>query len=106
MCKQGKFSAIRDCSASGGEVGILQLGLDSDTFIAASKEFAVIRAIGLNYLTNINNATPYGDMKHKWGRIKIKNFGKMIMLNALRAALNEMPQTYGPNDIKTLCNLS
>ena len=53
---------------SGGNIAILQIGQDSTNFEAASQEYAIIEAIGLQRLSNKNNATPYGAMKTIWNK--------------------------------------
>ena len=61
-----KRKVIVECWNSGDSVVLLQLGLDTNHFVAASNEYAVIRAIGKDNLTNSNEGHAYGIMNCRW----------------------------------------
>ena len=62
------------------------------------REFAIIKALGLNNLTNVINGTPYGIM-NSWSDNEIINFGKMLLYNAMIMCILENPRITTLNDI-------
>ena len=42
---------------------ILQLNQDTNDFEATSMEYLLIKTLGLDFLTNKKNSTPYGEMR-------------------------------------------
>ena len=94
-----KLRKMANIWGSGGNIAIIQIGQDSTNFEAASQEYAIIEAIGLQQLSNKNNATPYGAMKTIWNKNTIKIFGNSLLLNALDKAIIDMPQIFLKQDI-------
>ena len=74
----------------GLKVVILQLHPEVCHYEAHSREFALIKAIGLKNVTNKYNSTPYGIMK-LWNNEEIFNFGTMILYNALKMCIKDHP---------------
>ena len=66
--------------------------------IVESREFALIKSLGLNNLTNIVNGTPYGVMT-SWNEYEIKTFGKMLLYNALLMCIMEPPRVIYMEDV-------
>ena len=52
-----------------------------------NREFAIIKALGINNLTKSINGSSYGDMKSNWNNKEIVNFGNMIMYNAFNMCI-------------------
>ena len=90
--------------AQGLGLAILQIGNDTNHFEACSKEFSVIKAIGLNHLTNKINAACYRDIKSKWSGIEVVNYGRMLLHNTLISCISDKPNVYYKGDIFTTFN--
>jgi hypothetical protein len=98
-----KFSKIASIWEKGHGITILHLFSETNQFEALSREFAIIKAIRLNNLTNIVNGTPYGAMKNKWNNTEVVNFGNMMLYYALSMAIRERPAILYKEDIQ-ICN--
>ena len=94
-----KFSKIAHIWEKGHGIVVLQLFSETNRYEALSREFAVIKALGLNNLTNANNSCAYGDMKNNWNYNETVNFGNMILFNALTMTVNERPTVLYKEDI-------
>ena len=57
---------------------------------AHSREFALIKAVGLNKLNNVINGTAYGSIQY-WNETEIHNFGNMMLYNAIKICVNDPP---------------
>ena len=84
-----RFERILDIWNRGQAVAIIQLA-DVCHHEAMSREFSIIKAVGINNLTNIINSSCYGAMR-KWSKIEISNFGIMCLYNAFLSTLNDHP---------------
>ena len=93
-----KFSKISQLWEHGRGITILQLFSDCSHHEAHSREFALIRSLGLNNLTNVVNGTPYGAMT-SWNDNEVKNFGKMLLYNALLMCVMEPPRVIFMEDV-------
>ena len=55
----------------------------------------MIKAVGSS-LTNIINGSIYGLMKQKWSVFEIRNFGDMLLYQALQQCIKERPSPCFP----------
>ena len=86
-----KFSKICRIWDNGGGVFVVKLFGECSSFEALSKEYAIIKAIGLNRLTNVINGTCYGDMKACWNETEVVNYGNMLLMNVFNMCIQETP---------------
>ena len=82
---------IGDLLMNTQSVTVLHLTPDCNHFEALSREYAIIKALGLTNLSNVYNGTRYGAMKTNWNDTEIINFGNMILFNTLKMCLIETP---------------
>ena len=61
----------------------------------------LIKAIGLNNLTNVNSGLVFGDMKDFWNSKEVENFGNMILYNTLKMCVSVRPVAIYKEDIIT-----
>ena len=94
-----KFSKITQIWERGHGIVILHLFTETNHFEAMSREFAIIKALGLNNITNVNNGSPYGAMQKEWNHFEVINYGNMLLFNALKMAINENPRLIHHEDI-------
>ena len=94
-----KFSKITRIWEKGLGVICLQLFHETNHFMAHCREFAMIKALGLNNLTNDINGHAYGAMKNSWNHAEIVNFGDLILYNAFKMCLMERPSLIYQEDI-------
>ena len=62
---------------------------------AHSREFALIKAVGLKQLNNVINGTAYGSIQY-WTETEIHNFGNMMLYNAIKICVNDPPHIILP----------
>lgn len=86
-----KYNSMLCSWDDGSGVICLQLFGESGHYEALCKEFALIEAIGLYNLTNLNRGTSYGDMKENWNSTEINNFGNLILFRALKLCCIDRP---------------
>ena len=86
-----KFSKITSIWENGHGVVFIQLFSEANHYEALSREFSMIKSIGINNLSNAINSSAYGDMQLKWNCNEIRNFGTMLIFNALVMAARERP---------------
>ena len=91
--------AISKIWEMGGNIAVLRVGQELNHYEALSKEFAVIKAVGLGNLTNQINGTCYGDMENNWREHEILNFGNLLLYNCLENILFETPTLIHFSDI-------
>ena len=74
------------------EIGIclFHFPIEINHYEAHSREYAMIKAVGLQHLNNVNNGTAYGCMK-TWNENEVKNFGNMLLYHALHIFIHEKP---------------
>ena len=94
-----KFSKIAQIWEKGHGISVIQLFSESSHYEAMSREYAMIRAIKLNNLTNVNNSKPFGVMCDKWTTNEIVNFGTMSIYNAFAMAIKERPTVIYQEDV-------
>ena len=94
-----KFSKICRIWDNGGGVFVVKLFGECSSFEALSKEYAIIKAIGLNRLTNVINGTCYGDMKACWNETEVVNYGNMLLMNVFNMCIQETPVLVMENDV-------
>ena len=87
---------IREEWRQGGGVVILHLHPEINNFEAHCREFALIKATGLDNLCNSYNGVAYGMMKHGWTNDDIITFGNMLFYNALIMCINDPPDVIMP----------
>ena len=75
----------------GIKVVTLQLHPEVCHYEAHSREFAIIKAVGLKNVVNSYNGTPYGAMRHTWSEKEVFNFGTMILFHALTMCVKDHP---------------
>ena len=78
---------------------LLRLFAEINNYEALSRENALIKAIGLESLTNKINGTCYGVMKDEWSETEIINFGIMMLYNTLKMAIQDPSQVIMEADI-------
>ena len=94
-----KFSKITQIWEKGHGIVVMHLFTETNHYEALSREFATIKSIGINNITNERNSSPFGDMKTKWNNFEILNYGNMILYNSLKMAIHENPPLIYPEDI-------
>ena len=77
---------------------ILQLNQDTNDFEATSMEYSLIKTLGLDFLTNKKNSTPYGVMR-SWNKMEIRNFGIIGLVNCLNRISVDPPQEIFDKDL-------
>ena len=94
-----RFKALKilDCWKR-GKGYLVQVGADTDNFEALSKEFALIKSVGLSNLTNFNNSTAYGEMR-SWNRKEVSYYGDYLLIKTLLYGLIERPAVNHQADI-------
>ena len=96
-----KYSKITQIWERGHGIVCLQIFGESDHYEAHCKESAIIKAIGLNNLTNVNSGLVFGDMKDFWNSKEVENFGNMILYNTLKMCVSVRPVAIYKEDIIT-----
>lgn len=94
-----KFSTITKLWNEGLGVVILQLFNETTHQEAHAREYALIKALSLNNITNVVNGTTFGDMKNNWNKTEIANYGNMILYNALKMCIHEPPRIIQSKDV-------
>ena len=61
-------------------------------FEAHSREYALIKAVGLINLNNSINGSVYGSSA-LWNEVEIQNFGDMMLYNAIKICVSDPPPT-------------
>ena len=84
----------------GHGVTALQLFTETNHYEALAREYAMIKALGLNNLSNKNNSSPYGIMKNFWNNTEVTNFGNMILYNTFKMTTIEKPAVIYPFELK------
>ena len=95
-----KFSKITQAWENGHGIVVIHLFTETNHYEAHSREFAIIKALGLNNITNQNNGCPYGVMKNKWNMTETVNYGNMLLYNTLKMAIQENPPIIDQHDVK------
>ena len=67
--------------------------------MAHNREYAIIKALGFNNLTNDINGTCYGAMKDAWNSNEIINYGNMLLFNAFKMCIIEPPSLIYKEDV-------
>ena len=88
-----KTDKIIDSWENGNGIVILRLSAETTHFEAHAREYAVIKSVGINNITNIINGTPYGMMK-TWNSIEFENYGTMILYKALKMCINKPQELF------------
>ena len=86
-----KTRKILDLWKGGRSVAVLILGQDRNHYEAMAREFALIKALNLDFLTNKINSTAYGEMKISWSDNEITNFGILLLFSVLQSSLVDWP---------------
>ena len=94
-----KFSKISRIWEKGQGIICLQLFHETDHYMAHNREFALIKALGFNNLTNSINGTCYADMKYLWNNHEVTNFGNMLLYNAFQMCIIEPPSIIYKEDV-------
>ena len=95
----GKFCKIIKIWEDGKGIVILHLFTETTHYEAHAREYAIIKALNVNNITNIVNGTAYGAMKNTWNETAIVNYGSMILYNALKMCINDPPRIIKSEDI-------
>ena len=83
----------------GTGVVIIQLSNGITHQEAHAREFAIIKALGLQNITNAFNGTAFGNMKTKWNYNEVVNFGTMSLFNALKMCIFDNPYVIYIEDV-------
>ena len=94
-----RLSKIAQLWENGNGVAILQLTNEITHYEAHAREFAMIKAMGLDSITNVINGVAYGVMGHGWNDIEVVNYGTMMLYNALKLCILERPRSIMSSDI-------
>ena len=94
-----KYSKITQIWENGEGVVIIRLFAENNHYEALSREYSLIKALKLNYLTNEISGSCYGAMKDSWNETEVINFGNMMLLNTLKMAVKEQPQILMEHDV-------
>ena len=94
-----KFSKISRIWERGQGIICLQLFHETNHYMAHNREYAIIKALGFNNLTNAINGTCYGAMHDSWNKNEIINFGNMLLYNAFKMCIIEPPSVIYQEDV-------
>ena len=94
-----KFSKIARLWDNGNGIICLHLFHETSHYMAHNREYAIIKALGINNLTNSINGTVYGAMKDNWNFKEIVNFGNMLLYNAFKMCIIEPPSIIYHGDV-------
>ena len=67
--------------------------------MAHNREFAIIKTLGINNLTNSIQGSAYGDIKTSWNSNEIANFGNLLLYNAFKMSIIEPPSIIYQEDV-------
>ena len=95
----GKLRALADIWEDGKGVMVLKVGQGYNHYEACSREYSIIKAVGLDNLANVINGSCFGDMKYNWKKHEILNFGNMILFNCLMNVVTDGPTLIEYDDI-------
>ena len=93
-----KFSKICSIWEKGEGISAIKLFSECSNYEALSREYAIIKALGLNNLTNVISGTCYGAMR-SWSETEVINFGNMILMNAFKNIIDDNPVVFKEEDI-------
>ena len=85
-----KLNKICEIWKEGKGICIMQLYPETCHHEALSIEFSIIKALGVENISNEINGTCYGAMK-RWGENEVLNYGNICLLKALKLAIQDMP---------------
>ena len=94
-----KLSKITQIWEKGHGIVVMHLFTETNHYEALSREYATIKSIGINNISNDRNSSAFGEMKTKWNNFEILNYGNMILYNSLKMAVHENPPLIYPDDI-------
>ena len=94
-----KFGKIITIWEQGNGIVILHLFTETTHYEAHAREYAIIKSLNINNITNIVNGTAYGAMKNTWNETAVINYGSMILYNALKMCINETPTIIKRKDV-------
>lgn len=94
-----KFAKICEIWDSGFGVAVVQLHPEVNELEALSREFAIIKALGLENISNLINGTSYGLMEHAWNKNEIINFGNMMIYASMKNVLQDPPTFVYKDDL-------
>ena len=95
-----KFSKITRIWEQKRSIFCLQILHETCHYTAHCREFAIIKALGFNNLTNENSGVPYGDMKFSWNNNEIVNFGDILLYKAFKICMIDGPTPVFHRDVK------
>ena len=93
-----KYSKICNIWDKGEGVSVIKLFYECNQYEALSREYAIIKALGLNNLTNVISGTCYGAMRNL-SDTEVINFGNMILMKSLEDIINDKPVIIKENDV-------
>ena len=93
-----KFDRIKTSWEKGHGIAVVQLFSEFTSYEARAREFALIKALGLNNITNVINGTPYGIMR-MWNPCEVVNFGRMLLFGAFSMCIMEPPRVIMQEDV-------
>ena len=94
-----KFSKITRIWEQKRSIFCLQILHETCHYTAHCREFAIIKALGFNNLTNENSGVPYGDMKFSWNNNEIVNFGDILLYKAFKICMIDNPTPVYHRDV-------
>ena len=94
-----KCRTIIDLWSNGEGVVILQLFNEVSHYEALAREYSLIKTLEIDNIANIINGSPYGVMKYVWNENEIKNYGTMILFNALKMCIIDKPRLIKHTDV-------
>ena len=94
-----RYKTIKKLWKEKSGVVILHLFTETSHYEAHCREYAIIKALNLDKLTNIVNGSAYGIMKDTWNNKEVINYGNMILYNALKMCIQEPPTIIYENDV-------
>ena len=94
-----KFSKITQIWEKGHGIVILHLFSETNHYEAMSREYSMIKSLGLNNITNNINGSAFGVMKSKWNIFEVMNYGNMLLYNSFKMTIQENPPLIFPENI-------
>ena len=93
-----KVETIGSAWAGGHGIMLIKIGDFLSSYEACCREYALIKALGLEKLSNKINSCSYGALQD-WTEQRIINYGNMMLFYALEKSFRDEPNVILFNDL-------
>ena len=101
-----RYSKICKMWDNGNGVMVIRMFGEFSNEEALSREYALIKALGLNNLTNEISGTCYGVMKDTWTENEVINFGNILLMNTLQSIVVDNPEIIMDYNVNVNVNIN